>query len=79
MTFTYWEIATAGPIKEILDQQEALLHACEAETSMMMAVEPALVEHDQLAAAFGPDQDCVELGNIVGPGVFRWQAIGTRP
>lgn len=77
VTLTYWEIATDA-IKEILDQQQALLHACEAETSMMMALEPGLVEHDQIATAFGPDQDCAELGNLVGPGVFRWQAMQAR-
>jgi creatinine amidohydrolase len=74
VSFTYWDIATAE-IKDILEQQDALLHACEAETSMMMALEPLLVEHDQLAAARGPDQDHAELGNLVGPGVFRWQTI----
>ena len=42
VTFTYWEMA-AREIAAILETQNALLHACEAETSMMMAVEPALV------------------------------------
>src|SRR5215467_2966684 len=34
---TYWNIAQ-GEIASILDRQKALLHACEAETSMMLAL-----------------------------------------
>ncbi|MGH7086536.1 MAG: creatininase family protein [Acetobacteraceae bacterium] len=77
VSFTYWEIAGAA-IREILEQQEALLHACEAETSMMMALEPRLVQRDHIAAAHCPDQEQAEVSNLVGPGVFRWQTIEAR-
>ena len=49
-----------------------VLHACEAETSMMLATEPSLVDHRRLAEARGPDADRPELVVLVGPGVFRW-------
>lgn len=48
MTATYWNIA-AHEFGDILDGQQNLLHACEAETSMMMALHPELI--DQAAAA----------------------------
>lgn len=40
----------APAIKEILEDQENLGHACEAETSMMMAVEPDLVDTSDLSS-----------------------------
>ena len=40
--FTYW-YAAAVAIAKILETQGALMHACEAETSMMLAVRPELV------------------------------------
>src|SRR5688572_32844035 len=42
-TGTYWDIAAAS-IRKLLDKQDALLHACEAETSMVMAVAPDTVD-----------------------------------
>jgi creatinine amidohydrolase len=41
-------------MKEVLEDQEGVQHACEAETSMMMAVEPDLVDRAQLPNAHGP-------------------------
>ncbi|HXP78245.1 MAG TPA: creatininase family protein [Stellaceae bacterium] len=77
VAFAYWDIAVPQT-KAILEFQEKLLHACEAETSMMMAVVPHLIDREQLAAARGPDQDRPEIENLVGPGVFRWQALNAR-
>ena len=48
--FTYW-YAAAAAIAEILETQTALMHACEAETSMMLAVRPELVAMDRVAMA----------------------------
>jgi creatinine amidohydrolase len=72
--FTYW-YAAAGAIAEILDTQTALMHACEAETSMMLAVRPELVAMDRvgLAKANSPD-----VSSVVGGGVYRWRTIGAR-
>jgi Creatinine amidohydrolase len=49
---TYWNIAQAE-IARILERQSALLHACEAETSMMLALAPELIDRDALADARG--------------------------
>jgi creatinine amidohydrolase len=48
--FTYWH-AAAPAIAEILEAQTALMHACEAETSMMMAARPDLVATDRIPLA----------------------------
>lgn len=52
---TYWFLAEAE-IRNILEDQPGVRHACEAETSAMMAVEPALVRTQHLAEAFGGDE-----------------------
>ena len=48
--FTYW-YAAAVAIAKILETQGGLQHACEAETSMMMAVRPELVATDRIPLA----------------------------
>ena len=48
--FTYW-YAAAVAIAKILETQGGLQHACEAETSMMMAVRPDLVAEDRIPLA----------------------------
>ncbi len=71
--FTYW-YAAAEPIAAILEKQTALLHACEAETAMMMAVRPELVAEDRIPLArtnLRPD-----VKDVVGPGIYRWRTIG---
>jgi creatinine amidohydrolase len=49
-TATYWEPA-AGAIARILEQQPGVQHACEAETSMVMALRPELVDAARFAEA----------------------------
>ena len=39
----------------ILEDQDGLQHACEGETSMIMAIRPELVDLDQLGHAVGPN------------------------
>jgi creatinine amidohydrolase len=39
---------------EILETQDTLMHACEGETSMVMAVAPDLVDRSELGQAHGP-------------------------
>jgi creatinine amidohydrolase len=73
--FTYW-YAAAVAIAKILETQGGLQHACEAETSMMMAVRPELVAENRIPLAkvnMTPD-----IGDVVGGGVYRWRAIGAR-
>ncbi|HEX5325263.1 MAG TPA: creatininase family protein [Acetobacteraceae bacterium] len=69
--FTYWH-AAAPVIAELLETQTALQHACEAETSMMMAVRPDLVARERIGLAKAnrtPDTE---------PGVYRWRTIAAR-
>ncbi len=61
----------AGPaFAEILDKQPHVMHACEAETSMMLALEPDLVDTTDLSSL------STERGNgFLGAGVasYRWR------
>jgi len=72
-TTTYFIPASkAGKIDPILEDQKGLIHACEAETSMMMAVTPDLVDHDRLPEAHGPQPTMDEL---LSPAMLRWRPI----
>lgn len=50
---TYFELAQPA-MPAILEDQERVRHACEGETSLMMALAPDLVRHDKLPDAHGP-------------------------
>ncbi len=69
--FTYW-YAAAAAVARILETQGGLTHACEAETSMMLAVRPALVATDRI-----PHDNTNASHEPVG-GVYRWRSIGSR-
>jgi creatinine amidohydrolase len=73
--FTYW-YAAAVAIAKILETQGGLQHACEAETSMMMAVRPELVAMDRIPLA--KSNATPSLTDVVGGGVYRWRSIGSR-
>ncbi len=73
--FTYW-YAAAAAIAKILDTQSALMHACEAETSMMLAVRPELVAMDRVGLAKA--NSTPDVVDVVGGGVYRWRTIGSR-
>jgi creatinine amidohydrolase len=73
--FTYW-YAAAAAIAEILETQTILMHACEAETSMMLAVRPELVAIDRVGLAKA--NSTPDVANVVGAGVYRWRTIGAR-
>jgi len=73
--FTYWYTAAAA-IAEILETQTALMHACEAETSMMLAVRPELVAMHR--AALAKANSTPDVTDVVGGGVYRWRTIGAR-
>ncbi len=77
VTFAYYDVGDAAT-QSILTTQTAVLHACEAETAMIMATEPGLVRHQHLNIAHGPDQDRPEIEALVGPKVFRWQTLNAR-
>jgi creatinine amidohydrolase len=73
--FTYW-YAAAVQIAKILETQGGLQHACEAETSMMMAVRPDLVATDRIPLA--KSNTTPDVSDVVGGGVYRWRSIGSR-
>jgi creatinine amidohydrolase len=73
--FTYW-YAAAVPIAKILETQGGLQHACEAETSMMMAVRPELVATDRIKLA--KSNATPSLSDVAGGGVYLWRTIGSR-
>ena len=69
---TYWH-AAVQPIGALLERQKRLQHACEAETSMLMALRPELVASDQFTAAEVPCTKHTE--ELVGPGFYRWRSL----
>ena len=73
--FTYW-YAAAVQIAKILETQGGLSHACEAETSMMMAVRPELVAADRIPLA--KSNTTPDVADVVGGGVYMWRSIGSR-
>ncbi|HWT10249.1 MAG TPA: creatininase family protein [Roseomonas sp.] len=50
---TYWHLA-GDAFAPILERQSNVMHACEAETSMIMTLLPEAVRTDRLAEAHGP-------------------------
>ncbi len=70
---TYW-LAAADAFAGILETQDNVLHACEAETAMMMAVAPELVRGDRIVDAVPPQGpvDPVERPGIVHRRPFGW-------
>jgi creatinine amidohydrolase len=50
---TYFEQARAA-LAEVLEDQDGVHHACEAETSMMLVAAPESVQRGRISEAFGP-------------------------
>jgi len=73
---TYWHIAFDS-IAKILQHQDRVLHACEAETSMIQALSPETVMplERSFSAPLIPGLSAIEG---VNPGVYRWQQLQTR-
>jgi creatinine amidohydrolase len=76
-TGTYWDIA-AKSIEKLLEKQKALLHACEAETSMIMAMTPELVNPEELSQMHGPYVPGLSAIPGVNEGVYRWRQLSSR-
>lgn len=75
-TTTYWLLAQAAFAK-ILEKQSNVRHACEAETSMVLALKPELVDMSKAAEAVGPTAP--ELPDIIGTtAAHRWQSFRSR-
>jgi creatinine amidohydrolase len=71
-TVTYWLLAEDA-IAAILEDQRAIHHACEGETSMMLAIRPELVERGRLAEAFGPQPG--RAGSALHQPLHRWRSF----
>jgi creatinine amidohydrolase len=64
----------AGAFAKILEDQSGVQHACEAETSMMLALEAGLVDASDLGS-LGTDPDAPYLG--AGAAAHRWRSFAS--
>jgi creatinine amidohydrolase len=74
-TITYWRIVEKE-YAAILERQTTVQHACEAETSMVLALVPELVDMSRLGEAKGPTEP--ELADVVDEEVYRWRSFASR-
>jgi creatinine amidohydrolase len=72
-TATYWEPA-AGLFARILERQPGVQHACEAETSMVLALRPELVE----AARFAEAKFSEAPHAVTQRGAHLWRSFAAR-
>jgi creatinine amidohydrolase len=70
-TTTYFMEAQAA-MSEVLEDQNGVMHACEAETSMMMVIHPDLVDARRVSEAHGPSFDI--MGSLV-PSLKRFHSF----
>jgi creatinine amidohydrolase len=70
-TASYWHLARLE-FAEILERQSGVQHACEAETSMVLALRPELVDRARFAEAR------FEEGKSPATGVYRWRSFAKR-
>ena len=70
-TATYWHLA-ADAIRNILERQDNVRHACEAETSMVLALRPELVDSSRFEEA----RTAEERGAPAG--AYRWRSFAAR-
>jgi len=71
---TYWQLA-AHLLGPLLQRQKGIRHACEAETAMVMALRPDLVDERQLAAARYPDPRDADDHHDDG---YRWMSFAEK-
>ena len=69
---TYFELCQQA-FAPLLDDQDGVLHACEAETAMMMVAAPDAVRDDRLAEAHGPNFSSAR--DVLQPPVQRWRSF----
>ncbi len=71
----YWMVAP-DVVEAVLERQSSLHHACEGETSLMLAVAPELVDTDRLDEAHGRSDGDPKMA--LGPGMGRWFPFAER-
>ena len=70
-TATYWELPRAAEaFASILEWQQNVLHAGEAETAMLLCLRPDLVDRGAMASVAVPTED-LDSEN----GVYRWRPM----
>ncbi|MCC6469422.1 MAG: creatininase family protein [Alphaproteobacteria bacterium] len=75
-TASYWMLAKES-FAAALDRQTTVRHACEAETSMLLALAPDLVDMARAADVVGPTEP--ELTQVAGTdAVHRWRSFRAR-
>jgi creatinine amidohydrolase len=68
---TYWRLAQPA-FAGILERQQGVGHACEAETAMMLVLRPELVRQDRLPA----ERPEAGIGGAIAP-AQRWRSFAT--
>ena len=75
-TTSYWPLAK-DDFAAILERQKTVRHACEAETSMLLALAPELVDMVKAENAVGPTER--ELAEVTGTeAAHRWRSFKAR-
>jgi creatinine amidohydrolase len=75
VTATYWTLG-AKELGARLERQKGIRHACEAETSMMMAIAPDLVDPGSFDEAACPDSR--DAADAVADASYRWRSFADR-
>lgn len=72
-TTTLYSLAhETGAYATILEDQKGVMHACEAETAMMMVAAPDCVRHDKIAEAYGPT---MTRDNALARSIHTWKSF----
>ncbi len=72
VTATYWQLA-ADLLAPVLETQRGIRHACEAETSMVLALRPELCDAEAFAEAARPDAR--DRADAFDDGAYRWRSF----
>lgn len=75
VTATYWTLG-AKELGPHLERQKGIRHACEAETSMMMAIAPDLVDPDRFEEAACPDPR--DADDAIEDRSYRWVSFAAK-
>ena len=75
VTATYWTLG-ARELGSHLERQKGIRHACEAETSMVMAIAPELVDTDRFDDAACPDPR--DKAGAIVDGSYRWVSFADK-
>ena len=75
VTATYWTLG-AKELGAHLERQKGIRHACEAETSMMMAIAPDLVDSSRFDDAACPDPR--DKDDAAPDASYRWRSFADR-